>query len=98
MIAVGVVGILFVALYNGLIAGLSVVRASNKNLRATQIMLDRMEEMRLYSWQQITSFGSVTSYIPSRFVVPNWKTRLLTSKCRILKSSHSLRIAPKENK
>jgi prepilin-type N-terminal cleavage/methylation domain-containing protein len=70
MVGMGVVAILFVSLYAGISAGFGVTQLARENLRATQIMLDRMEEMRLYTWEEISSFGSSNSYVPSNFTVP----------------------------
>lgn len=35
--------------------GLSISESSRENLRATQIMLDKMEGVRLYNWDQINN-------------------------------------------
>jgi len=70
MIGMTVVGIVFVALYTGITSGFGAVSVARENLRATQVLLDRMEEVRLYTWDQVCSYGSSTSYIPSSFTVP----------------------------
>jgi len=70
LVSMAVVGILFVSLYAGITSGFGVVNQARENLRATQVMQDRMEEMRLYTWAQISSFGTATSYIPSVFTEP----------------------------
>jgi uncharacterized protein (TIGR02598 family) len=70
MVAMAIVGVVFVSLYGGISSGFAVVSVARENLRATQVMQDRMEEMRLYTWDQITSFGTSTSYIPSSFTEP----------------------------
>jgi prepilin-type N-terminal cleavage/methylation domain-containing protein len=74
MVAVAVVGIVFVSLYAGITSGFGVINQARENLRATQVMQDRMEEMRLYTWEQISSFGTSTSYIPSVFSEPFYPT------------------------
>ena len=55
MVAVGVIGVLFVSLYLAFSAGFSIVRVTRENLRATQILVQRMETVRLYSWSQLTN-------------------------------------------
>jgi prepilin-type N-terminal cleavage/methylation domain-containing protein len=70
MISVAVVGILFVSLYAGITSGFGVVNLARENLRATQVMQDRIEEMRLYTWDQVTSFGTSNSFIPATFNEP----------------------------
>ena len=74
LVAAGLVGFLFVSLYAGITASFGVISVARENIRATQIMQDRMEEMRLYTWTQITTFGSSTSYIPSFFTEPFFPT------------------------
>lgn len=46
--------IALVSLYAGMSASFSVTKLSRENLRATQIMLERMEGIRLYTWDQLT--------------------------------------------
>lgn len=70
LVASCVVAILFVSLYGGISAGFGMINAARENLRATQVMIDKMETLRLYNWSQISSFGTVTSYIPSSFSEP----------------------------
>lgn len=54
MVAVGVVGVLFVSLYLAFSAGFSMIRVTRENLGATQIMMQQAETIRLYSWTQFT--------------------------------------------
>lgn len=67
LIAVGLVGVFFVALYAGMTQGFGILANAREDLRANQILLDKMEEMRLYSWDQVTSFGTANSFIPAKF-------------------------------
>jgi hypothetical protein len=64
LVAVAIIGILFVALYSGLSAGFAVVQLSRENLRATQILQEKMETIRLYTWEQINTSG----FIPEKFI------------------------------
>ena len=59
----GVVGIVCVALYTGLTSGLASVRLTRENERATQIITEKLDTVRLYSWEKITS----PDYIPGTF-------------------------------
>ena len=68
MIATAVVGIFFVGLYTGIGQCFSILANAREDLRANQILLDKMEEMRLYNWDQINSYGTADSFIPSTFV------------------------------
>jgi prepilin-type N-terminal cleavage/methylation domain-containing protein len=67
MVAVAIIGVAFTSLYAGMTAGFGVVSVTRENLRATQIMQDRMEVMRMYTWDQLQTFGTSNSYIPSTF-------------------------------
>ena len=61
-----ILGVIFVTFYAGIGAGFSMVSLSRENLRANQILLDKMETVRLYSWSQINSNG----FIPLTFTAP----------------------------
>src|SRR5579872_7207454 len=65
-VATAVVLVSFAGIFGVMTMGLSISQASRENLRATQIMLDKMEGVRLYSWSQLTN---------SSFLIPaftNW--------------------------
>lgn len=53
LVATGVVAIMFVTLYVGISFGFAVTKSERENLRATQVMLERMEGIRLFSWDQL---------------------------------------------
>ena len=61
--ATGIVGLVFVALYSGLAWGISTIRFSRENLRATQILAEKMDTFRLYTWSQVTD----PKFIPNTF-------------------------------
>ena len=65
-ISMGVLGLAVSILFNGLTTGFFTIRMARENLRATQIMLEKAETLRLYSWNQITN----TTYIKREFTVP----------------------------
>jgi Tfp pilus assembly protein PilV len=66
VVAVSVILIGFVTIFGSMTMGFSITQLSRENLRATQIMLDKMEGVRLYSWTQITN----SSYLIPAFT--NW--------------------------
>jgi prepilin-type N-terminal cleavage/methylation domain-containing protein len=68
LISTALVSIFFVSLYAGISQGFGILANARENLRANQILVDKMEEFRLYSWDQVNSFGSSTSFIPTNFV------------------------------
>ena len=55
MVAVLVMSIVIVSLYTGVSSGFALVKLAREDLRATQIMLQRTEAVRLYTWSQITN-------------------------------------------
>jgi uncharacterized protein (TIGR02598 family) len=63
-VAMGIVGIVFVSLLAGFTSGFSLIRQARENVRATQILQEKLEMMRLYNWDQITTNG----FIPTNFV------------------------------
>src|SRR5687767_12647713 len=64
LVAVVVLAIMFVSLYSGFSSGFAVVQLARENLRATQILQEKMETIRLYTWEQINTPG----FIPTNFV------------------------------
>lgn len=63
LVCTAIIGIMFVSLYGGIASGFALVNLARENLRANQIILEKMEAIRLYSWDQINSNG----YIPRTF-------------------------------
>ncbi|MDX1952102.1 MAG: type II secretion system protein [Verrucomicrobiota bacterium] len=66
LVSVAIIGILFVSFYVGIASGFGVVNLARENLRANQIALEKMETIRLYTWEQINSNG----FIPPTFTAP----------------------------
>lgn len=63
VVAMGIFGVSFFSLYGGMSMGFAVIKNARENLRATQVMVEKMETIRLYSWDQINTSG----FIPSSF-------------------------------
>src|ERR1044071_4658295 len=61
--AIGVTSIVFAALLGGFSSGFSLLQASRENARATQILAEKMEMIRLYNWTQLNS----PTYLPGSF-------------------------------
>ena len=66
LVATLVLGISFVSLFAAFSTGFAAVEVSRENLRATQVLLEKLETIRLYSWTQINQSG----FIPSTFTAP----------------------------
>ena len=65
MVSVGLLGIMVVSLFAGFSSGFDVVRAERENVRATQILEERMEVIRLIHWDYVAP-----GFIPTNFTVP----------------------------
>lgn len=63
MVGVAVMAIMLVALYGGFTFAFSEIRLARENVRATQILQEKMEIARLYDWDQVTQPG----FIPTTF-------------------------------
>ncbi len=64
LVALLVVSIVVVSLYTGVSSGFALVKLAREDLRATQIMLQRLETLRLYKWSNFTdaSYFSTNNY------------------------------------
>jgi len=67
MIAAMIIGVVFVSLFVGIGQGFGVIQVSRENLRATQIMQEQVEILRILNWNQITTNASPWSYQASFF-------------------------------
>lgn len=63
LVGVAMFGIAFFALYSGLTYCCSNLQFSRENLRATEIMVRKLETIRLYSWQQVND----PTFLPRTF-------------------------------
>src|SRR5690242_4145889 len=63
LVAVMIVGVTFVTYYLGMTQGFGLVQVARENLRATQILQEKMETIRLYTWDQVNTAG----FIPATF-------------------------------
>ena len=83
LFAMAIAGVMFTALYAGLAFGFKVIRLARENTRATQIMLEKMETIRLYTWTQVTNTGDTnlgTYFMPNnKFTVPYYAVGTNTS-------------------
>ena len=59
-------GLMLTTLYTGLTYGFSVMKLARENTRATQVLIEKMETIRLYTWDQINTPG----FLPTSFQVP----------------------------
>jgi type II secretory pathway pseudopilin PulG len=55
VVGAAVLGMLSVSLLAGFSGGLTIVQAGRENMRATQILMQKMETIRLLNWDQTTN-------------------------------------------
>jgi hypothetical protein len=65
IVAIAIVGLVVGTFYTALAHGFTVLRMEYEDRRATQILVQKAETVRLYTWDQINSNG----FIPSTFTV-----------------------------
>jgi prepilin-type N-terminal cleavage/methylation domain-containing protein len=66
VVAMALLGLVCMALFSGLCNSTFSVHLSRDNLRATQIMAEKLDTIRLYSWKQLTNH----TYIREDFDTP----------------------------
>lgn len=67
LVAVAIMSVSFVSLYLGISFAFSVTSLERENLRATQVMLQRMEGIRLFTWDQLTNTAMNPTYFEERY-------------------------------
>src|SRR4051812_929958 len=70
VVAMGILGTVVGAVLSGFTSGIFTMKMARENLRATQIMLERMETIRLYSWEEVTTAGYLSNSFTA-FYDPN---------------------------
>jgi len=63
LVAMVSMGLVSASLFAGIGSGFALIQVTREDLRATQILLERMETIRLYRWEQITD----ENFIPKTF-------------------------------
>jgi hypothetical protein len=67
LVGTSIMAIMFASLYTAMSSGFSMVTLARENLRATQIMLNRMEGLRLYNWNQLVYSNMVPTTFTENF-------------------------------
>jgi prepilin-type N-terminal cleavage/methylation domain-containing protein len=70
LVGLSIAAFALVTLYAGITYGMSVTEVTRENLRATQLILEKFETIRLYTWDQLNGVNG--------FVVPNSFTNSYT--------------------
>lgn len=63
VMATGIIAITGAGVISSINYGLCIMRQARENQRATQVMLEKLEAVRLYNWEQVTNSG----FIPANF-------------------------------
>lgn len=63
MISMVVLGLVFTSLYAGISSGFAAVNLARENYRATQILTEKMEEFRTFSWSQLSPTNIPMTFI-----------------------------------
>ncbi|MDB6019065.1 MAG: hypothetical protein JWR19_3554 [Pedosphaera sp.] len=71
MVAIVIIMITFVTIFGTMTLSLSITQTSRENLRATQIMLDKMEGVRLYKYTQLTDGTLIAKFTNSFYETNN---------------------------
>jgi prepilin-type N-terminal cleavage/methylation domain-containing protein len=62
MVGVIILAVGVASLYLGFSQGFAVIQMARENLRATQILQEKMETIRLFDWSQVTTGPSTTNF------------------------------------
>ena len=65
--AAAILGFVATSLYGAFSAGFCVIQSTRENLRATQILVQKMEAVRLFTWSQV---ADTTNYLKATFTEP----------------------------
>jgi prepilin-type N-terminal cleavage/methylation domain-containing protein len=63
VMATGIIAITGAGVIGSINYGMCIMRVARENQRATQVMLEKLEAIRLYNWSQVTNTG----FIPATF-------------------------------
>jgi prepilin-type N-terminal cleavage/methylation domain-containing protein len=100
MVAIAIASIMLVGLYAGFSSSFAVLQLARENLRATQILQERMETIRLYNWEQVNTPGFIgTNFLEAFYPGTNsgsglvYKGRIFVGSAPIAESySNELRL------
>jgi type II secretory pathway pseudopilin PulG len=61
LVSMVIIFIMITSLYAGISGGFAIVEAARHNLRATELMIERFEAIRLISWDQLNTPGFIST-------------------------------------
>jgi type II secretory pathway pseudopilin PulG len=71
MVGVAVMALMLVALYGGFTFAFAEARLARENVRATQVLQEKMEVVRLYNWDQLNQSGFIPNQFTEAYYVGN---------------------------
>src|SRR5579859_4931682 len=86
VMATGIIAITGAGVISSINYGLCIMRMARENQRATQVMLEKLEAIRLYNWDQVTNSG----FIPGSFSAPYDPTAATSSQGTVYYGSMSV--------
>lgn len=67
VLSAAVLSFMLVALYGGIASSFAIIQTARENLRATQIMLERVEGVRLYNWNQLVYSNMIPTWFTNYY-------------------------------
>jgi hypothetical protein len=74
MMAGGIAGVVMVALFGAFSTGFSTIRVNQESVRADQILVEKLETLRLYTWSNVTTPGYIQTNFTTSFYTGNGVT------------------------
>jgi hypothetical protein len=71
LISTGITLLVFGTVFGSMFTGLAITQITRENLRATQIMVDKLEGVRLYNWSQINDTNFLQGAFTNSFFETN---------------------------
>ena len=78
VIAMAVAGVSVIALLSAISSGMLTMQMARENVRATQIMLEKTETLRLYSWDQLTATNFLLTSFTEKYDPADTNTTALS--------------------
>lgn len=87
VIAMAVAGVSVVALLSAMSSGMLTMQMARENVRATQIMLEKTETLRLYSWDQLIATNYLLTSFTEKYDPTDTNTTALSYTGTVTKTS-----------
>lgn len=70
IVSIAILGIMASGILGSFRYGIFTLQLARENQRATQILLEKVETLRLYSWDQVNTPGFIPSSLPTEYYDP----------------------------